>query len=127
VSFSSVNLESRPLKAVLHIAQWPAACPLDEHLRQARVTAFASSCGYIGALTGIEGANGQFSSVQAQSKYVQLVRCRMPETRQGRLAWSLGCHLSLDPIAVRLANDKESVDVSQLADARSGARTPAGC
>src|SRR5438034_11559786 len=47
------------------------------------------------ALTGIERANFQFSSVQlglSECKYVQLVRREAPKTSHGRPTLSLGCH-----------------------------------
>src|SRR5436305_1312586 len=47
------------------------------------------------ALTGIEGANRQFSSVRfspSDSKYVQLVRHSSPETCHDSATLSLGCH-----------------------------------
>jgi hypothetical protein len=49
------------------------------------------------ALTGIEGAWRQFSSVQLSlsgSKYVQLVRRGQPQTCHKLPALSLGCHSS---------------------------------
>lgn len=42
----------------------------------------------------------------SDTKYVQLVPYRMPETRYGRLALSLGCHLFRLRVAVTLANNK---------------------